>query len=701
MKEIDVLKGYKYLPDHNLLVNSETFEKYKSYFQETEVTLPAPRYSKDKTWQDMTKIYQVTFLVTKECNLRCVYCQYNDNYSSEWNLTNEFMEFDTAKRTLDYFCDLIKDRSTKEFNICFYGGEPLLAFDLIKQIVDYSKKVFFGWSIQYFMTTNGTLLKDETIDYLIKENFSLLISLDGSQEVHDAKRVFPSGKGTFSSVWQALEKIKSKNPDFFKTVRINAVQSYDRQTLLDMYNFFTKNDMLAKTSIAYAPVSSRNTDYFERFPFDREKYKKYFDIVIEKIIEKLSILYDDKDLEDVLNPFEFEIYNNYLTKPTFNSGPKSILGGACDLFSRPFIDTKGNIHICERINHTFPIGDVFKGYDFDRIDSIKEEFIELRKKSCLGCEVNHLCNPCFCFFNDNGFFSIDKELCTRLKEWNIELLQTAVRINERIAKQESKGAYKFHQFIQVHEGPVNSAIIDILKGDIYQVPTQTIRLFKEGDYEQIGEFITDAEGLDLIIKTNPNAWIPDTKAWDKRVRDELTTVDYVLLHIEDRIDPAVIMKMVKKFKIVSIKYYGQDKIEDSLPGIDIIYAQKDFEECRKSAVVAEGNFNKIEKDSYQFNKVCNTCWGHKLAITKDEKIRPCIYSDIVIAYVGDIDKKETIDKILSYWFITKDRVERCKDCEFRYVCSDCREIAQRENNGNLLASNPNCNYNPYTGEWKS
>jgi radical SAM protein with 4Fe4S-binding SPASM domain len=302
---------------------------------------------------------------------------------------------------------------------------------------------------------------------------------------------------------------------------------------------------------------------------------------------------------------------------------------------------------------------------------------------------------------DNGYFSIDKELCKRLKKWNIQLLQIAVRINERTAKQECKGPYKFHQFIKVHEGPVNSAIFDTLKGDIYQVPTQTIRLFKEGDYEKIGEFIADAEGLDLIIKTNLNTWIPDTKAWDKRVRDELTTVDYVLLHIEDRIDPAVIMKMVKKFKIVSIKYYGSDKIEDSMPGVDIIYAQKDFAACRKSAAVAEGNFNKIEKDAYQFNKVCNSCWGHKIAITKDGKIRPCIYSDIVIADVCDIDKKETIDKILSYWFITKDRVERCKDCEFKYVCNDCREIAQRANNGNLFAANPDCKYNPYTGEWKN
>jgi len=61
---------------------------------------------------------------------------------------------------------------------------------------------------------------------------------------------------------------------------------------------------------------------------------------------------------------------------------------------------------------------------------------------------------------------------------------------------------------------------------------------------------------------------------------------------------------------------------------------------------------------------------------------------------------KTVEKIQSYWYLTKDKVEKCKECELRYFCIDCRELAQRESNGNVYASNPNCKYDPNTGVWQ-
>jgi len=58
-----------------------------------------------------------------------------------------------------------------------------------------------------------------------------------------------------------------------------------------------------------------------------------------------------------------------------------------------------------------------------------------------------------------------------------------------------------------------------------------------------------------------------------------------------------------------------------------------------------------------------------------------------------------IDEIEKYWYLTKDKVDKCKICELRYSCPDCREIAY-ESSGNLYASNPNCLYNPETGVWR-
>jgi radical SAM protein with 4Fe4S-binding SPASM domain len=96
----------------------------------------------------------------------------------------------------------------------------------------------------------------------------------------------------------------------------------------------------------------------------------------------------------------------------------------------------------------------------------------------------------------------------------------------------------------------------------------------------------------------------------------------------------------------------------------------------------------------------NSCWAKKIAVTKDGKIRPCIYSNIVIGNMyDDEDIQSVVKKALKYWDINKDKVEKCKNCELRYACFDCREIAQRKSNGNLYAKNPYCNYDPFKGKW--
>ncbi len=157
------------------------------------------------------------------------------------------------------------------------------------------------------------------------------------------------------------------------------------------------------------------------------------------------------------------------------------------------------------------------------------------------------------------------------------------------------------------------------------------------------------------------------------------------------------MKMFCHRKIEKIVYYG-DIEEDLFDRIKIQIRKKNFNECEKRSKVL-GKFKRISEDFYIFNKKYNSCWGKKIAITKDGKIRPCIYSEIIIGDINKDDIEDIMKKAKKYWNITKDKVKICKDCELRYVCFDCREIAQRKNNGNLYATNPLCTYNPYTGKW--
>jgi len=108
-----------------------------------------------------------------------------------------------------------------------------------------------------------------------------------------------------------------------------------------------------------------------------------------------------------------------------------------------------------------------------------------------------------------------------------------------------------------------------------------------------------------------------------------------------------------------------------------------------------------EPEIFFYGKNYNTCWGHKVAIDLDGTIKPCLWSSEILGNINDNNLQELIlsggfDK---YWQLTKDKIETCNSCEFRYACSDCRVAACREV-GSLSAKTAHCGYNPRTGEWK-
>ena len=134
--------------------------------------------------------------ITEQCNFRCKYCVYSGIYNSTRIHNPKVMEFSTAKKAVDLF---LKNLETKKcmvkinsFSICFYGGEPLLEFSLIKDIVKYAKvevtkkgldKVY---ELKFRLSTNGYLLdKKEIVDFLVRNNTILNVSLDGPKEEHD------------------------------------------------------------------------------------------------------------------------------------------------------------------------------------------------------------------------------------------------------------------------------------------------------------------------------------------------------------------------------------------------------------------------------------------------------------------------------------------------------------------------------------
>ena len=128
---------------------------------------------------------QIVLNLTEDCNLRCKYCFFSEEYDNTRNRTANMMNEKTALDALDYyfkeFKKVLEYNPNKKCVVTFYGGEPLLNFEVLKKCVEFTKK---NCPTNYIfnITTNGLLLQKDVADYLVENDFYISISLDGTKK---------------------------------------------------------------------------------------------------------------------------------------------------------------------------------------------------------------------------------------------------------------------------------------------------------------------------------------------------------------------------------------------------------------------------------------------------------------------------------------------------------------------------------------
>ena len=155
------------------------------------------------------KNYPVTLelMVSQSCNMRCEYC-----YGSGGNYHESgLMDFETAKRGLDWFRKFFPaDRGVKP-QIAFFGGEPMMNFSVIKQSADYARSLFKDEGVAFGMATNMTLITDEQMDYFSGlDDFQLLVSVDGPENIHNKQRPLTDGRNSYEVTAERIAKAISK-----------------------------------------------------------------------------------------------------------------------------------------------------------------------------------------------------------------------------------------------------------------------------------------------------------------------------------------------------------------------------------------------------------------------------------------------------------------------------------------------------------
>lgn len=349
----------------------------------------------------------LTLQVTQNCNLRCEYCVYSGNYQNRVH-TNKNMELHTAKKAINY---LIKHSDEQdEIAISFYGGEPLLMFDLIQECVCYAKSLVEDRKIHFNMTTNATLLSPKINKFLYENDFILLISLDGTKEQHDRHRKFVNGKGTFDCIINNIRNLIKEYPSYNKNISTNTVMDYDSDfNAID--TFFQRDNILKgiksrKTFVSTTMIKEElpNAKGLPYMTGSYEYLKALIDLIHHRNIA--SFIYK----KNIMNLVELhERVHQYSLLPNIYSHGGPCLPGVKKLF----VTVDGKLYPCERISELFDImqlGSLDTGIDLskairvlniDKIDSAK----------CIKCWAIRECSFCGQTIEDeNGF---NKELQNR------------------------------------------------------------------------------------------------------------------------------------------------------------------------------------------------------------------------------------------------------------------------------------------------
>lgn len=197
--------------------------------------------------ESIANVKQVIIEITENCNFDCFYCCYGTLYQNEGR-ANRNANIENIRSFLNQILQLKNSELNHSINdeiiISFYGGEPLLNFVGISQIVDFIKEK--NIPVTFSMTTNGYLL-DKHISYLVENKFKLWISLDGDENAN-VYRKSKTGEVTFSKVWANILQIKKEYPDYWnKNISFLTVLTNKTNTI-ELIDFFKKIDKTTSIS---------------------------------------------------------------------------------------------------------------------------------------------------------------------------------------------------------------------------------------------------------------------------------------------------------------------------------------------------------------------------------------------------------------------------------------------------------------------
>lgn len=311
----------------------------------------------------------LTLHLTRSCNMRCRYCYAPPKAC-------EPMSLETARRAID----LGVSASGGSCGVVFFGGEPLLHKDLIRQTIEYgqSLQATDKGRLHYKLTTNGLLLDDEFLEYAAKTGIILAMSFDGVREAHDAHRQLPDGRGTFDILLPRLKRLMEVKP--YSSI-IMVVNPDTAEHYADSVTF------LLDQGVRYIITALNYSG-----PWDEESFQ-----TLEEQYQKLARLYAKwtrAGRKFYFSPFEVKIASHVHADRCDEL--------RCDLGARQnSVDPEGYLYPCVQFPKAGPespwcLGNVRDGIDPQAHQRVRE-IAKRPKEPCNTCALERRClETCAC-----------------------------------------------------------------------------------------------------------------------------------------------------------------------------------------------------------------------------------------------------------------------------------------------------------------
>ena len=312
--------------------------------------------------------------IAHDCNLACRYCFAEEG---EYKGDRSLMSAEVGKKSLDFLVENSGNRVNLEVD--FFGGEPLMNFDVVKEIVAYGRSLEkeHNKKFRFTLTTNGMLLNDEIMEFANKEMSNVVLSIDGRKEIHDLMRPTPNGKGSYDIIL----------PKFQKFAKLRGDKSYYVRGTFTRNNLDFCKDVLHMADLGFDEISIEPVVAEDEAPYaikeeDLPKIFEQYDLLAKEMIKR----------EKEGRGFTFFHYMIDLTGGPCVAKRLSGCGSGTEYLA---VTPWGDLYPCHQFvgEDGFLLGNVYDGIQ-------KQELVDEFK----GCNVytKEKCKDCFARFYCSG-----------------------------------------------------------------------------------------------------------------------------------------------------------------------------------------------------------------------------------------------------------------------------------------------------------